>query len=501
MTATEVLIKQIKGCSDFFQSQEKMNLPEPVRKQSMDGMAKGLLQQMSSLGKMRAEDITELNGAVCMSLFSEEHKAQIGSALAVLQMDTPGAGAGFKGQTFLHPMAYFTEPLWKLWLNPEVSMGQKVFALSDACRLSDCLHGSEQTLKALACMLAASIWPHSDPSEAQLNALLNKIKDDIVTQRHPSNLGMMLAVYPRDPHDLPKIIYDRMYSVDPPITKELDRYAEFFRKKFSRCSARNVPKPGGQPKEEYNVVQQLLMQLQATPQQVSQPCHVQLQGLQQNAAFSAVAQQGCSLAGLPRKGMPLQLPCSTWQKPAAMTSTPETMACLSSKPEWPPEEGLMNQDLEAEEGEEVEGGEGKEESENPILPEKGQPETPAKAHPTKAKDKVAAMENLLKASLHTGATQKIKKRPAAAKAELDIKKKPSSCQWCDKRPFVPHDTHKGKALYYGPGRVLVSQSLQAYRVFMYKGARAEKRVFWSQHSSRSGAWSQALDLIDDSVTQ
>ena len=195
-------------------------------------------------------------------------------------------------------------------------------------------------------------------------------------------------------------------------------------------------------------------------------------------------------------GMPLQLPRSTLQKHPPVASVPETVDCFSSKPEWPPLlplENVKENDLEDGVGKEVQDDMGEHEK-----------ETSADSQPG-AEDTVAAMESIVRSTLVPGAKTTAQpkglNRPAAAMPQPDIKKRPSAYHFCEKRPSVPPYTHTGNAISYGPGRVLVSQSLNAYRVFLYKGARAEKRVLWHKHSTRSEAWSKALDLIDDSVTQ
>ena len=115
-------------------------------------------------------------------------------------------------------------------------------------------------------------------------------------------------------------------------------------------------------------------------------------------------------------------------------------------------------------------------------------------------DEVTAMEQMLEAPRKRPAAMG---RPAAAGPKAAaIKGKPAACPaavasaGATGRPKRPADTHKGTAIPYKHGKVLVSGKMQGYRVFPVATDTKERRVGWKQHPTRDAAWSAALDHIE-----
>ena len=86
----------------------------------------------------------------------------------------------------------------------------------------------------------------------------------------------------------------------------------------------------------------------------------------------------------------------------------------------------------------------------------------------------------------------VKKRPAAN--QLPPKKPKPTPVVHDTRPSMPDDS--AGTTFYGQGKVLVSASKSAYRVFKRRTDRVDKLVRW--RGDKAGAWEAALDLIDGS---
>ena len=76
-------------------------------------------------------------------------------------------------------------------------------------------------------------------------------------------------------------------------------------------------------------------------------------------------------------------------------------------------------------------------------------------------------------------------------------KKPAAA----KKPLValeanqPSDNHKGSAIPYKCGKILVSQSKKSYRVFLKATDKVDATVPWGNYSTRAKAWAAALDRI------
>ena len=64
------------------------------------------------------------------------------------------------------------------------------------------------------------------------------------------------------------------------------------------------------------------------------------------------------------------------------------------------------------------------------------------------------------------------------------------------RPAMPPDNTSGKSIPYARGKVLVSQSLESYRVFKKVEDRVDYRMRWRWFQTRQAAWSASLDYID-----
>ena len=109
------------------------------------------------------------------------------------------------------------------------------------------------------------------------------------------------------------------------------------------------------------------------------------------------------------------------------------------------------------------------------------------------------MERIFKGEMKRPAGMK---RPAAAmKDEKEMSKKPAAAvpktAAPKGRPSLPPDTHKGKAIMYKQGKVLVSAAQEAYRVFPSASDTKERRIRWKQHPTRIAAWTVALDTIQE----
>ena len=63
----------------------------------------------------------------------------------------------------------------------------------------------------------------------------------------------------------------------------------------------------------------------------------------------------------------------------------------------------------------------------------------------------------------------------------------------DSRPGVPEES--SGTVWYNNGKIQISESKKAYRVFLRRGDRVDKLARWG--GDKADAWSRALCMIED----
>ena len=98
------------------------------------------------------------------------------------------------------------------------------------------------------------------------------------------------------------------------------------------------------------------------------------------------------------------------------------------------------------------------------------------------------------AAIGKGAAMPAAKKPCGV-LKAGALKRPAAAPAAAGRPKMPADV-LGTTVMYGRGKVNVSPSKGAFRVFMRSTDRVDKLVLYRHYESRLAAWNAALDMVD-----
>ena len=512
MATIETCIEQISSTTAFYDSQQAVGVSAAVATQSMDGMMRSLLTHIASIAAIDIAGAAKLNVAVAASRFSQEQKTTLANAIADkhMKVSLPNQALGGKIQKLMNPLTYFTAHQWKVWMDHGTSMGQKVSLLGDAMRMMGCLYCSQMTIKALTAMMACCIWPKGDPTCQQLHDLAKDIKTAIDSHKGNSAIKDVIAEYPPDPRQLPSAIFNAIYSrVDPPVVKTLERYAEFFNKKFLRSSATNVRSrcetgaalpASSNPStttSHTNVVEELLMRLGSRAlQEVSPPASPQV--------HPGVVPE------TPRLALPWYTTTEQQQQqqhPHQQAHAPTSSVAMfhAAAPSPFTADGSADvgdddddEDAVAELERMATGSDKRMSCKTPSKKRKSETsgddedddETEESQKPQKAYKRPGAAAN----AKPVAAPAKGKPLTAHAKAKALVLKRPGGV---NARPPMPPASHSGSAIPYSVGKVLVSHRGKGFRVFKRAKDKVDKMMPWKKYGGKEQAWTASLDYIDE----
>ena len=153
---------QIAAASNFFQSQAHI-LPPALCADSMKSMVASLCAQVQVMPALALPEAAIINGAIANSVFSQEFKAQLGSAVAQRCVAQAGDFACKRRttQTLRHITNYLTEADWA-YLHSPVSQAQKVGQVMDRLAALNLRNPSEATVAAVAAVVASAHCPSAD---------------------------------------------------------------------------------------------------------------------------------------------------------------------------------------------------------------------------------------------------------------------------------------------------------------------------------------------------
>ena len=248
MASAAQITEQITQCTQLFAAQAGAGLGDDHKVMTMQGMAKSFIAQIASLPSLDIGGSTTLQLAIGNSPFTPELKAGMAAAVASRAMSAHASGgvkSYHKTQTLDHPLAYLTQCMWDRLNNTKVSQLQRCAVVADLLGSLNLLNPKEETIRGFASALAASQWPDSEPTPAELHSLVLDLKAAIGNKVRNDALPHIVA-FPLDPRDLPAELHASAYREDDqPVSKDLPRYRHMYKSMIMRSSNKKLkPDPG-----------------------------------------------------------------------------------------------------------------------------------------------------------------------------------------------------------------------------------------------------------------
>ena len=237
MSTVNEIVQYIKGCSDFFKSQDGL-LSDDLRRDSITSMAATIVRNIMGVKELDAAGASSLNGSIADSSFPATEKSAF--AVAVVERLTAPAAAGggddaSKQQVLTAPYNFLTESDWRYVRDDGKSIQQVCVRVRERFRLIGLTKMSEKTLTGLASMIAAAREP--DMSQIQLKSVVDDLKQAIVVNEVPP---IRLHIFPTSPTDLPEALFRRAYSEEAPCPQELPEHNIIFKRCPCRVSHKSL---------------------------------------------------------------------------------------------------------------------------------------------------------------------------------------------------------------------------------------------------------------------
>ncbi len=239
------VLQQLRSCSDFLNSLRCC--PDEFKATSTLSLVNSIVASVVSLKSLQMAEASALNKAVSESGLSDAHKCMLTTAVAQRLIDGSTLGTAKKTtQTFLHPVAFFTASDWGVFDEASTTMLQKVSRVVERLQLLNVTNPSEETVRHLVAMLAATVQHPCDDSTG-LHTIVLDVKAAILPLRNRSAV-QQLVMYPASPDLLPQCMMTAAYSTDdPPIFKQLDGMSAILPRIPMRSSNRTIAPHRNQP--------------------------------------------------------------------------------------------------------------------------------------------------------------------------------------------------------------------------------------------------------------
>ena len=226
MATPEQIIQQLKGCTEFFNSQGSL-LGAAALAESQHAMARSMSAQIANLASLDVALAAAMTTAIATSGFGTEQKNTLAKAVAQRTTSAAhGASQSRKGtQTLWAVQSYFTEKDWTIFLNPATTIHNKVLTMVDRLCLIGVRNPAESCIKACSALLSACHFK-SNPDANMLHTVVTAIKSGMQSRKSaPPNI-QYVQFYPDDPAHLPDDVYRHGYpdDSDPPVTKSIDGF-------------------------------------------------------------------------------------------------------------------------------------------------------------------------------------------------------------------------------------------------------------------------------------
>ena len=234
MSTVDEIAQYLKGCTDFFKSQDGL-LSEDLRQGSVESMAATIVRNIIVLKVLDAGGASALNTAISASAFPGTEKTAFATAV-VQRLTAPaaeGGGGDSSKQVLTCPYNAPTESDWRYIRGGCKTMQQVCVRVRERFRLLGLDKMSEKTFSGLASMIAAAREP--DMSPIQLKSVVDDLKQAVVATDVPP---IRLQRFPTSPTDLPEALFERAYGQEGPCPQDFPEFKTI----FSRCPCRTSHK-------------------------------------------------------------------------------------------------------------------------------------------------------------------------------------------------------------------------------------------------------------------
>ena len=184
--------------------------------------------------KLRLNPTALLSFSVPVGSLPSDLRAKLQKALDMkvvgdsMQASEANAGDGTKPQKLTSIHCYPKQSQWDILQSKEASYIRKVQTLVELLKSLSITSLHEQTVKwcisllvALRCESGGSL-----PNYSVIFEMIRDFKAAFSSTDTPSNLPRGLLTYPENPTELPKAIYDSVYTNEPPVKKDVERLAQ-----------------------------------------------------------------------------------------------------------------------------------------------------------------------------------------------------------------------------------------------------------------------------------
>ncbi len=233
------VLRQLRSCSDFLNSLRLC--PDEFKATSTLSLVNSIVASVMSLKSPQMAEAAALNKVVSESGLSDAHQCTLTTAVAqrlIALSSSPGTPKKIT-QTFVHPLAFFTASDWGVLAEASTTMLQKVSRVVERLQLLNVTNPSEETVRHLVAMLAATVQ-HPCGDSTGLHSIVLDVKAAILPLRNRSAV-QQLVMYPASPDLLTQCMMTAAYSTDdPPVFKQLDGMSAILPRIPTRSSNKTI---------------------------------------------------------------------------------------------------------------------------------------------------------------------------------------------------------------------------------------------------------------------
>lgn len=219
------VLQEVRDISKVLQTRDDVS--EEVK----HGLIEGVIVKVQ---KLRLNPTALLEFSVPVGSLPSDLRAKLQKALDTkvvgdsMQASEANSGDGIKPQKLTNINCYPKQSQWDILQSKEASYIRKVQTLVELLKSLSITSLHEQTVKwcisllvALRCESGSSL-----PTYSVIFEMIRDFKAAFSSTDTPSNLPRGLLTYPENPTDLPKSIYDSVYTNEPPVKKEVERLSQ-----------------------------------------------------------------------------------------------------------------------------------------------------------------------------------------------------------------------------------------------------------------------------------
>jgi len=215
------VVKQIRGCSEFFASQSGL-LSESSKIASFQSMATSLGKQLANLSSLDAGQAAVLNSEISASGFSAGEKSRLAEAVVNRCLATPSECKALRRgtQTMTTVSAYLAASDWAVLDAVASPLYAKITRIMDRLFLLGLQNPSESTVKCVAAIVACVHCPTAPPNA--LHNIVQEIKSVASARKGSAGGTPHLTVFPGGPSNLPLELLQGAYSGgDGPVQRDV----------------------------------------------------------------------------------------------------------------------------------------------------------------------------------------------------------------------------------------------------------------------------------------